>query len=76
LSFALEKASKVTTIAAVLCSQDPAIAAALEENKVSIAKRREFKSASDDTVRKHVAAITPDMLDRRSPFSIRKEIPA
>lgn len=74
-SFALEKASEVATIAAVLSgSQDPAVAAALEGNKVSIAKRREFESTSDDTVRKRVAAITPDMLDRKSPFSVRKEI--
>jgi len=76
-SFALEKASEVTTIAAALSgSQDSAVTAALEENKVSIAKRREFESSSDDTVRKRVAAITPDMLDRKSPFSIRKEIQA
>ena len=76
-SFALEKASEVTIIAAVLSgSQDPAIAAALEANKLSISKRREFESASDDTVRKRVAAITPDQLERKSPFAVRKEIQA
>jgi 5-methyltetrahydropteroyltriglutamate--homocysteine methyltransferase len=76
-SFALEKASEVTTIAAALSgSQDPTVAAALEANKASIARRREFERASDDTVRKRVAAITPDMLDRKSPFSTRKEIQA
>ncbi|KAJ7228544.1 cobalamin-independent synthase [Mycena pura] len=76
-SFALEKASEVATIAAALSgSQDAAIAAALEENKVSIAKRREFESTSDDTVRKRVAAITPEMLERKSPFAVRKEVQA
>jgi 5-methyltetrahydropteroyltriglutamate--homocysteine methyltransferase len=76
-SFALEKASEVATIAAVLSgSQDSAVAAALEENKVSISKRREFERTSDDTVRKRVADITPAMLDRKSPFSVRKEIQA
>ncbi|KAF8812550.1 cobalamin-independent methionine synthase [Phlegmacium glaucopus] len=76
-SFALEKASEVATIAAVLSgSQDPATAAALEANKISIAKRRKFESTSDDTVRKRVAAITPDQLERKSPFTIRKEIQA
>ncbi|KAF9008958.1 cobalamin-independent synthase [Cyathus striatus] len=76
-SFALEKASEVATIAAVLSgSQDPAITAALEENKVSIAKRREFESSSDDTIRKRVDAITPDQLERKSPFAVRKEIQA
>lgn len=76
-SFALEKAAEVSTIAAVLSgSQDAAVAAALEENKISIAKRRSFESTSDDTVRKRVAAITPDQLERRSPFTIRKEVQA
>ncbi|KAG1783239.1 cobalamin-independent synthase [Suillus placidus] len=76
-SFALEKASEVATIAAVLSgSQDPKVAAALEANKVSIAKRRQFESTSDDAVRKRVAAITPDMYDRKSPFATRKEVQA
>lgn len=76
-SFALEKASEVATIAAVLSgSQDLAISAALDANKISIAKRREFESTSDDTVRKRVAAITPDQLERKSSFTVRKEIQA
>ncbi|KAJ7904631.1 cobalamin-independent synthase [Mycena olivaceomarginata] len=76
-SFALEKAAEVATIAAALSgSQDAAVTAALEANKVSIAKRREFESTSDDTVRKRVAAITPDQLERKSPFAVRKEIQA
>ena len=76
-SFALEKAGEVATIAAVLSgSQDAAVAAALEENKISIAKRRDFESTSDDTVRKRVAAITPEQLERKSPFTVRKEVQA
>jgi 5-methyltetrahydropteroyltriglutamate--homocysteine methyltransferase len=76
-SFALEKASEVATIASVLSgSQDPAVAAALEANKASIAKRRAFEKNSDDTVRKRVAAITPEQLERANPFSTRKEIQA
>ncbi|KAF9464438.1 cobalamin-independent synthase [Collybia nuda] len=76
-SFALEKASEVAVIAAVLSgSQDAKVTAALEANKISIAKRREFESTSDDTVRKRVAAITPDDLERRSPFAVRKEVQA
>lgn len=74
-SFALEKASEVATIAAVLSgSQDPKVAEAVEANKVSIAKRRDFERNSDDSVRKRVAAITPDQLERKSPFAVRKEI--
>ncbi|EGO02181.1 hypothetical protein SERLA73DRAFT_104534 [Serpula lacrymans var. lacrymans S7.3] len=76
-SFALEKAGEVATIAAVLSgSQDSAIAAALEANKVSIGKRREFEATSDDAVRKRVASITPEMLNRKSPFAVRKEVQA
>jgi len=76
-SFALEKAEEVATIAAVLSgSQDAKVAAALEANKASIAKRREFEHTSDDTVRKRVAAITPEQLERKSSFATRKEIQA
>lgn len=76
-AFALEKASEVSVLAAALSgSQDAKIAAALEENRVSIAKRRAFESNSDDTVRKRVAAVTPDQLERKSPFAVRKEVQA
>ncbi|KAK2466298.1 hypothetical protein APHAL10511_001940 [Amanita phalloides] len=76
-SFALEKASEVAVIAAALAgSQDGQIAAALEENRISIAKRREFERSSNDAVRRRVEAITPDMLERKNPFAIRKELQA
>ncbi|KAG6880390.1 hypothetical protein C0992_007801 [Termitomyces sp. T32_za158] len=76
-SFATEKAAEVATLAASLSnSQDPKVAAALEANKTSIAARRAFEANSDDTVRKRVAAITPDQLERKSPFAVRKEIQA
>ncbi|TEB35634.1 5-methyltetrahydropteroyltriglutamate-homocysteine S-methyltransferase [Coprinellus micaceus] len=76
-SFALEKAQEVSTIASVLSgSQDAAVTAALEANKASIAKRRAFEQNSDDAVRKRVAAITPEQIERQSPFSVRKEIQA
>lgn len=76
-SFALEKAEEVATIAAVLSgSQDPKVAAALEANKTSISKRREFEHTSDDAVRKRVASITDDMYHRKSPFATRKEVQA
>ncbi|KAI0347233.1 cobalamin-independent methionine synthase [Trametopsis cervina] len=74
-AFALEKAEEVSVIAAVLSgSQDAKVASAYEANKTSIAKRREFERTSDDAVRKRVAAITPDMLTRKNPFAVRKEV--
>lgn len=73
-SFALEKAEEVAVIAAVLSgSQDAKVSVALEKNSQSIAKRRKFESTSDDAVRKRVASITPDMLNRKSPFTTRQE---
>lgn len=73
-SFALEKSNEVATIAAALSgSQDSKVSAALEANKASISKRREFERNSDDAVRKRVAAITPDMLHRKSAFPVRRE---
>jgi 5-methyltetrahydropteroyltriglutamate--homocysteine methyltransferase len=75
LSFALEKAAEVSTIAKVLSgSQDAAVTQALEANKTAITKRREFESNSDDAVRKRVAAITPEQLERKSPFAVRQEV--
>jgi len=74
-SFAREKAQEVAILAKVLSgSQDATISAAVKANEDSIGKRREFERTSDDVVRRRVAAITPDMLDRKSPFSVRKEI--
>lgn len=71
-AFALEKASEVVTIAAALSdSQSPEVSKALEANEVSIKKRREFESTSDDTVRKRVAAIKPEDLNRKNPFPKR-----
>ncbi|KAI4525692.1 cobalamin-independent synthase [Schizophyllum commune] len=76
-AFALEKAEEVATLAAALNgSTDAKVTAALEANKASIKRRRDFESNSDDTVRKRVAAITPDQLDRKSPFAVRKEVQA
>lgn len=72
-SFALEKTSEIATIAAILSdSQDPKIAAAYEENKASISRRRAFEKNSDDAVRKRVAAITPAMLSRKSLYPDRR----
>ena len=76
-SFALEKASEVANIAAVLSgSKDPAITAALEANEVSIAKRREFEKQPGSTVPARVASITSEQLERKSRFPVRMEIQA
>lgn len=73
-AFALEKASEVSTLAAVLSgSQDAKVTAALEANKKSIEARRRFEATSDDAVRKRVASITDADLHRKSAFPKRWE---
>ena len=76
-SFATEKARETSVISAASSgSQDAQVTAALEANRKSIAARRQFEQNSDDTVRRRVDAIAPEMLERKSPFSIRKDIQA
>jgi 5-methyltetrahydropteroyltriglutamate--homocysteine methyltransferase len=73
-SFATQKASEVAVLAATLSdSQDAKVAQLLEANKESISKRRAFEHNSDDAVRKRVAAITPEQLQRKNPFPVRRE---
>jgi len=73
-SFALEKASEVALLAAAVSgSQDGKVTAALEANKVSIQKRRQFEQTSDDKVRKRMDGVTDDMYKRKSPFVKRRE---
>ncbi|KAH9179832.1 cobalamin-independent methionine synthase [Lactarius sanguifluus] len=75
LSFALEKAQEVSILAKALSgSQDANVSYALKANEESISRRREFERTSDDAVRKRVAAITPEMHERKSPFAVRKEV--
>lgn len=71
-SFATEKCGEVATLAAAL--RDPSSAsAALEANAKSIKARRDFEKNSNPDVRNRVAAIKPEDLKRKSPFSVRKE---
>ncbi|KAH9977910.1 cobalamin-independent methionine synthase [Lactifluus volemus] len=74
-SFATEKADEVAILAKILSgSQDANVSSAVKVNEESIAKRRQYEQTSDDAVRKRVAAVTPDMLDRKSPFAVRNEV--
>jgi 5-methyltetrahydropteroyltriglutamate--homocysteine methyltransferase len=75
LSFALEKAGEVAMIAQTLSgNQDPVLAAAVEQNKAAIAARRNYEAQSNDAVRRRIAAITPDLFERKSPFAVRQEV--
>jgi 5-methyltetrahydropteroyltriglutamate--homocysteine methyltransferase len=73
-SFALEKASEVSLLAAALSgSQESHVISALEANKVSIQNRRHFEQTSDDKVRRRMDSITDEMLKRKAPFVKRRE---
>lgn len=72
-SFATEKCGEIATLAAAL--RDPKSAAdRLELNARSIKARRDFERNSDPSVRDRVAAIKPEDLKRKSPFSVRREV--
>ncbi|GAA6004101.1 hypothetical protein JCM10207_002426 [Rhodosporidiobolus poonsookiae] len=68
-SFATEKAAEVATIAKALSGAD--VQAALDANKASIQARRDFEKNSDAAVRERLAQVTPEMYNRKSPFTER-----
>jgi 5-methyltetrahydropteroyltriglutamate--homocysteine methyltransferase len=69
-SFATEKVAEVATLAKAISS--PAEAkAALEKNATSIKARRDFEKSSDAAVRERLAAVTPEMYNRKSAFPAR-----
>ncbi|KAL0566522.1 methionine-synthesizing 5-methyltetrahydropteroyltriglutamate--homocysteine methyltransferase, partial [Marasmius crinis-equi] len=73
-SFALEKASEVAVIAAAASgSQDAKVSSALEANRASISKRRDFEKNSDDSIRKRVSSIKPEDYERKNPFATRRK---
>ncbi|EOQ99854.1 hypothetical protein E3P92_02046 [Wallemia ichthyophaga] len=73
-SFARQKVNEIALLGrasnAQVSSEDKQ---ALEENKASIKRRRDFETQSNDTVRNRVANITPEMLKRKNPFPVRRE---
>lgn len=69
-AFATEKCSEVATIANAVTSPE-SVKEALEKNETSIKARRDFESQSDASVRDRLAAVTPEMYSRKSPFPER-----
>ena len=70
-SFATEKLYEVAAIAKALSGKEDEVKEALEKNKKSIAARREFEQKSDAAVRDRLAAVKPEMYNRKSPFPER-----
>lgn len=69
-SFATEKCYEVATLAKAVSTPD-AVKAAFDANVVSIKARRDFEATSDKAVRERLAAVTPEMYNRASPFPTR-----
>ncbi|BEJ12041.1 hypothetical protein CspHIS471_0205010 [Cutaneotrichosporon sp. HIS471] len=73
LAFADEKCEEVATLAAALNGEENE---AFQKNTKDIAARREFETTSDSAVRDRVQAITSEMSQRKSDFSVRSKVQA
>lgn len=70
-SFATEKLYEVAAIAKALSGKSDEVKDVLEKNKKSISARREFEQKSDAAVRERLAAVKPEMYNRKSEFPKR-----
>ncbi|GHJ89336.1 hypothetical protein NliqN6_5738 [Naganishia liquefaciens] len=70
LSFALEKCEEVASLAQAIGGSESDY---FKQNTKDIAARRDFERTSDSAVRDRLAAVTPEMLSRKSPFPQRRE---
>ncbi|KAI5451308.1 methionine-synthesizing 5- methyltetrahydropteroyltriglutamate--homocysteine methyltransferase [Naganishia albida] len=70
LSFALEKCEEVAALAQGINGSESEY---FKQNTKDIAARREFERTSDSAVRDRLAAVTPEMLARKSEFPKRRE---
>lgn len=69
-AFATEKCHEVATLAKSL-TEPESVKEALEANAKSIKARRDFETQSDAAVRDRLAAVTPEMYERKSKFPER-----
>lgn len=74
LAFATQKLTEIAVIAKAAGSQESEVKAALEANKAAIADRKTSKRVNDDSVKKRVASINEDLMNRKSDFASRKKI--
>ncbi|MBU8542525.1 MULTISPECIES: 5-methyltetrahydropteroyltriglutamate--homocysteine S-methyltransferase [Roseomonadaceae] len=71
LAFANEKLVEITTLARGLDEGEDAIATALKASDAAIAERRADARAQDPAVAARMAAVTPEMARRHSPYPQR-----
>lgn len=70
-SFAVEKAAEVVVIAKAVTEGPATVREQLEANAKSMQARASSKRTNDPAVKERQAAVTPEMHNRKSPFSTR-----
>jgi len=73
LAFAIQKLDELGTLATALDQGRGSVAGALEENAQAIASRRQSSRVHNPDVTRAVAAISPDLGRRQSPYVLRVE---
>lgn len=73
LAFAIQKLDELGTLATALDQGRGSVAGALEENAQAIASRRQSSKIHNPAVTRAVAAISPDLGRRQSPYVLRVE---
>lgn len=74
LSFATQKLDEIVVIKNAATSLNGEVSKVLEANKKAIAARKTSVRINNEAVKKRVADITPDLLDRKSNFETRRKI--
>lgn len=72
LAFALQKLGELRVLAKALNEGRAAVAAELADNAAAIASRHSSKRVHNQAVKAAVAAITPELGSRQSPFAVRE----
>jgi 5-methyltetrahydropteroyltriglutamate--homocysteine methyltransferase len=73
LAFAVQKLNEVRVLAKALREGRAAVSAGLAENRVALSSRRNSARVNNPAVKAAVAAITPELGRRQSPFAVRAE---
>ncbi len=74
LAFATQKLDEIVVIAKAVGGKESEIEIALETNKKAIQARKSSNRIHDETVKKRVAAIDKNLVNRKSNFAARKKI--
>ncbi len=71
LAFSLQKMSELSTLGKALASGRDSVKSELDASATAAAARKASPKVHNKTVAERVAAITPDMVSRKSPFAVR-----